>query len=520
MNFVDPAFFLLFLPIALLIFYAAGRLGGGQLAAMAYGLASVVFCVPFGWRFVAVTLGSMLINGVICGALVSDRPGPSQRRWLLRLGVTSNLLMLGLFKYIPAFTTIRPIGAVAPILLAWVPITISFMTFQRLVLLVDCYRRDPPAVAMIRKGRGGAVWFVAFTMGFANLLIGPIAFAGEIAPQLLSRRFGRVRLIDIEVGLTLLTIGLFKKLVIADTLGTDMVDPVFRAIASHHAVLGIDACVAIPAYYAQLYFDFSGYSDMALGVARMFGLRLPFNFNSPLRATGIADFYRRWHITLTRIVARFLFQALSLRGARLARRRKWKGVRRSLFELWLPLTINFLVIGLWHGAAWTFALFGLVHGTWYTIETEVRSWPSFRNWSRRSSDRLRTALGQMVTLIPLALTFALFRSGTLGDYRRLLMAAWHRLPVSAAPPNTQVVHSGQWAELAAAFAIIWLLPNAMELLSRYRPGIVTFAVPSHTPRWLALRWRPNWLWGVFVALLMVCVLRMCGYSTPFVYGGF
>ena len=100
------------------------------------------------------------------------------------------------------------------------------------------------------------------------------------------------------------------------------------------------------------------------------------------------------------------------------------------------------------------------------------------------------------------------------------MAAWHRLPVSAAPPNTQVVHSGQWAELAAAFAIIWLLPNAMELLSRYRPGIVTFAVPSHTPRWLALRWRPNWLWGVFVALLMVCVLRMCGYSTPFVYGGF
>jgi D-alanyl-lipoteichoic acid acyltransferase DltB (MBOAT superfamily) len=520
MSFVDPAFFLLFLPLALAVFYAAGRWGGASLAALVYGLASVVFCLPFGWRFEALTLGSMVVNGLICGGLLSASAGPEQRRWLLRLGVTIDLVVLGLFKYVPAFAAIPAIGAIAPILLAWVPITISFTTFQRLVLLVDCYRRDPAAVALFGQGRAGAVRFFAFAMGFANLLIGPIAFAAELGPQLRSRRFGRLHLIDIAVGVTLLAIGLFKKLVIADTLGIGLVDPVFTAIAAHHAVLGVDAGAAIPAYYLQLYFDFSGYSDMALGVARLFGLRLPFNFNSPLRATGIADFYRRWHITLTRIVARFLFQALSLKGTRLARRRKWKGLRRGLCELWLPLAVNFLVIGLWHGAAWTFAVFGLIHGAWYILETEVRRRRFFRNWSMLASDRLRTVLGQAVTIVPLTLTFALFRSASLGDYRRLLIAVVRRLPPSAVPGATSGVHAAQWAELGGAFAIVWLMPNAMELLSRYRPGIVTFPVPSHTPRWFAFRWRPDWLWGVFVAALMAGVLRVCGYSAPFVYGGF
>jgi D-alanyl-lipoteichoic acid acyltransferase DltB (MBOAT superfamily) len=240
-----------------------------------------------------------------------------------------------------------------------------------------------------------------------------------------------------------------------------------------------------------------------------------------MRATGIVDFYRRWHITLTRIVARFLFQALSLRGVRFARRRKWsKSGKRKMVELWLPLMINFLVIGIWHGATWNFVVFGLIHGAWYVVETEVRATRAFVAWSKRSSERLRRMIGQAMTIVPLSLTFALFRSASISQFGDLLSAAARNWTTFLSLNVQHVIQGRELVEIVCAFAIIWLLPNTMELLSRYRPGIVTFLVPSHTPRWLALRWRPNWVWGLYVAALTSWVLVTRGAPAPFVYGGF
>jgi D-alanyl-lipoteichoic acid acyltransferase DltB (MBOAT superfamily) len=521
MSFLDPAFFLTFLPLTLAVFYLAGRWGGPRHAALVFGAASILFCAPFGWRFLGLTLASALVNWLLCAALIDGRRSSEQRRALFRTGVAINLLMLAVFKYVPGFTAIPAARSIAPALLLWVPITISFYTFQRLVLLADCYRREPATIAMMSAGKGGWQRFLAFTMSFPNLVIGPIAFASEVGPQLLARRFGRVRLIDLEAGLTLFVIGLFKKLVIADMLGMDIVDPVFMRITNGHPPAGPDVCVAILGYYAQLYFDFSGYSDMALGIARMFGIRLPFNFNSPLRAIGIVDFYRRWHITLTRIVARFLFQALSLKGTRFTKRRKWKkGSKRKLFELWLPLLVNFLVIGIWHGATWTFVVFGVIHGVWYIIETEVRAKKSFIAWNKRSPDVLRRLIGQAITIVPLSLTFSLFRSASVSQFVALVSAAAQNWTSFLSLNVQHVVQGKQLLELAVAFTIIWLLPNTIELLSRYRPGIVTFVVPSHTPRWLAFRWRPTLVWGLYVAVLMVWVIKARGAPAPFVYGGF
>ena len=521
MSFLDPAFFLVFLPLTLATFYMTGQWGGPRRAAAVFGAISILFCAPFGWRSLALTLASALVNGLFCAALIDRGRRGEQRQTLYRTGVAINLLVLGLFKYVPEFTAIPAARAVAPALLRWVPITISFYTFQRLVLLSDVYRRDPAAMAMLGAGEGGRRRFLAFAMGFPNLVIGPIAFASEVGPQLLAKRFGRVRLIDLEVGLTLFVIGLFKKLIIADRLGADIVDPTFARLANGHPPVGPDVCLAIFAYYAQLYFDFSGYSDMALGIARMFGLRLPINFNSPLRATGIVDFYRRWHITLTRIVSRFLFQALSLRGARVAKRRRWKNSgKRKLVELWAPLAINFLVIGVWHGASWNFVVFGLIHGAWYIIETEARAAKALAVWRRRLPERLRRAIGQAITIVPLALTFSLFRSDSMEQFGVLLLAATRHWTTFLSVDLQHVVKGRELAELAGAFAIIWLLPNAMELLSRYRPGIVTFVAPSHTPRPLGFRWRPNLVWGVFVAGLAAWVIVARGAPAPFVYGGF
>lgn len=515
MNFLDPAFFLAFLPIALLAFYASGRWLGREGAALVFAALSIVFCVPFGWRFVLLALASAALNWFLCDRLVRGEASAGQRRWMLRLGVVANLGALALFKYVPALDLA---AGIAPALRLWVPITISFYTFQRLVLLVDCHNREPAAVRLC-GGAGGGARFLAFTMAFPNLVIGPIALATEMAGQIGSRRFGRLRMVDLQVGITLLAIGLFKKLVIADTLGSEIVDPVFGRIATGQPGYGVDAVFGILGYYAQLYFDFSGYSDIALGVSRLFGLRLPYNFNSPLRATGIVDFYRRWHITLTRVVSRFLFQALALKGARFARKRKWKGTRRKLCELWLPLIANFLVIGVWHDAAWNFVVFGAIHGLWYIVETEVRASRGFAARAAQLAPWLQRSIGQAITVVPLALTFSLFRSPTLGHYADLLGAATNPHGFFAGPA-THVINATNLPHLVLAFAVIWLLPNAIELLGRYRPGITTFVVPSHTPGALAFRWQPTLVWGLFVALLMAGVIKACGVPAPFVYGGF
>jgi D-alanyl-lipoteichoic acid acyltransferase DltB (MBOAT superfamily) len=290
---------------------------------------------------------------------------------------------------------------------------------------------------------------------------------------------------------------------------------VFDAVHLGGPVSKTAAWQAMLGYYAQLYFDFSGYSDVALGIARMFGLRFPCNFDSPLRATGIVDFYRRWHITLTRVIARFLFTPLSLWGTRMALQSGLKGWRMKVLSAWLPFWINFEVIALWHGATVVFVVFGLVHGLWYILETEIKSAKAWRAYKKKTPDGVRRVAGQALTLLPLLLTFALFRSASLQDFCALVNSA-----IQAPAASGDVLGGRGWRMLAFGFAVIWLLPNAYELLRRYRPCIVTFANQSTTPQWLRFCWRPAGLWGAILAALSVCVLMSLHKPAPFLYGGF
>lgn len=520
MSFFDAAFIFAFLPLSLIAFYCAGRWLGAGGAMMALTVASIIFCLPFGLRFTGLMLASAVVNWLLCRALSEPDRSREARDWILRGGVLFNLALLCVFKYWNAFTWIPLAQAMASSIELWVPITISFYTFQRLVLLVDCHRREPSALALAENGKLQARGFAAFVTGFPNLIIGPIAYASEVAPQFLSKRFGRLRRSDIEVGLALLAMGLFKKVVIADSLGASVVDGVFGKVAAGSPVLALDVLIAMLGYYAQLYFDFSGYSDMALGLARLFGIRLPYNFNSPLRATGIVDFYRRWHITLTRIVARFLFQPLSIAGTRWTSRRRWRGWRAKPMTSWAPLLANFLVIGIWHGAQWTFVLFGVIHGLWFVLETEVRATKWWRNWVKRSPDRLRLHLGQAITILPLAITFSLFRSPSVDRFLALFVYLKQDWLAFFDGRSAHAILQDGLVLLMFAFAIIWLAPNTMELLKRYRSGITTFVVPSHTPALLAFRWRPTAIWGLFVFILLMWVIYSLGAPAPFAYGGF
>jgi D-alanyl-lipoteichoic acid acyltransferase DltB (MBOAT superfamily) len=270
--------------------------------------------------------------------------------------------------------------------------------------------------------------------------------------------------------------------------------------------------VAALAYCAQLYFDFSGYSDLALGCARMLGIRFPMNFYSPWRAVGIVDYYRRWNITLTRVIARFVYSPLSMSAARLAVRSRWPRGVFNLTSVWIPLLINFEVIALWHGARLTFMLFGVLHGSWYVAETAVRSTRAFHMWRKAAADRTRAIAGRVIFLALMPVTFVLFRSATLPRFLQDLGIMFHF--VSGLP------HLKDCVLVGAALAIIWLLPNSMQLFANYRPGIVTYPVSDETPARMRFRWRPDLRWTVFMSGLLLASLYSLAQQPLFLYMGF
>jgi D-alanyl-lipoteichoic acid acyltransferase DltB (MBOAT superfamily) len=465
-----------------------------------------------------------VLNFLVCYGLLSlSDEKLRSRTTLLALGQAYNFGTLIYFKYLAYVIVFADQDSHTKLAAAAIPIGISFYTFQQAILLVDAYARNPAVASYLSRDNraptlsvGTFARYGAFHCFFPQLVIGPIAYLSEVGPQLLRSRFGRFRRSDFEVGLTLIAIGLFKKVVVADNLGL-LADPVFNAAAAGNSAILTQAWVGALAYFAQLYFDFSGYSDIAIGIARLFGVVLPINFDSPLRATGIVDFYRRWHITLTRVIGRFLFTPLSLWGTRTAVTAGVRGVRLKVLSAWLPFLVNFEVIALWHGALPTFVLFGLIHGLWYIVETEAKATKLWRAFKGKTSARTRDTLGRALTFLPLMLTFALFRSETVAAFSTIVngLLAGGEFVVLGVRAGLE-----DWAFLAGAFAVIFLLPNSTQLLRRYRPGIRTWNNADGTSPLLSFVWRPNVVWTLFVVVLVAATLLQINRDRPFIYLGF
>lgn len=319
MLFVAPFFVMVFLPVVLAALWGVSWLAGGEAGLALLLAASILFYVKFGVGFCALLLVSIAINFVAGAYLAGPNAPQPRRKWALTLGLSWNFGALIYFKYLASLANLfstagaGPIGAVD---LA-IPVGISFYTFHQAVFLLDAHARKPVVMEYLGDLSGivgklrAAMRYGAFICFFPQLVIGPIVYLQEFAPNVLRRDFGRFKRSDLEVGLTLAAIGMFKKLVIADRLAP-IVGNLFTQVAAGSVVDPATAWIGVLAYYLQLYFDFSGYSDMAIGLARMTGVRLPVNFDSPLHASGVIDFYKRWHITLTRCIARFLFTPLSL----------------------------------------------------------------------------------------------------------------------------------------------------------------------------------------------------------------
>jgi D-alanyl-lipoteichoic acid acyltransferase DltB (MBOAT superfamily) len=378
MLFNSIQFILGFLPICLAGFFLLGRRGGAPWALAWLVAASLFF---YGWwnpPFVLLLAGSIVANYTIGQRvlnLVALRPRSAQC-WLIA-GLCLDLGLLAWFKY--ANFLLHALAPGRPALHVFLPLAISFFTFQQVMFLVDSYRRD-------RTG-AGLLTYATFIAFFPHLIAGPIVRPKEILPQLRASGIARPDRDSLAQGLTIFLLGLAKKLVLADTFGS-FADTGFNAAAHGASLTFFEAWYATLAYSLQIYFDFSGYSDMAIGLARTLNVRFPLNFNSPYQARDITEFWRRWHITLSRFLRDYLYIPLG-------------GNRRGEARRSVNLMITMLLGGLWHGAAWQFVLWGGLHGLYLTIHTQYR---------RRRLPPWPPPFGQALTLLAVVLAWVPFRA--------------------------------------------------------------------------------------------------------------
>ena len=539
MLFNSYPFLLLFLPLVLAGCFALAR--WRQPAALAWlVLASLAF---YGWwdvRYVPLLAASVAFN-YCAGQAIAGRGGRAGRGagLLLAAGVAANLALLGWFKYAGFFAAglnaLHDTGVrLGDIVL---PLGISFFTFTQIAYLVDMYR-DPV--------RYGFMPYALFVTYFPHLIAGPILHHREMMPQFAAAPALRWDAGNLAAGATLFAIGLFKKTVIADGIGP-YAAPVFEHAAHGYAPSLLEAWGAALAFGLQLYFDFSAYSDMAIGLSKMFGIRLPLNFDSPYKAASIIEFWRRWHMTLSRFLREYLYIPLG-------------GNRHGALRRYLNLFVTMLLGGLWHGAGWTFVAWGAAHGAllalnhgWRALRGRFAPGPGWIAGGER-------ALGAALTFVAVFAAWVLFRAENLGsavsilrgmaglngfvlpptwtagladlgrwaaarDFGGALARRWianHLLGLDVGIPRglTEVRGGGvlvsgmQVLWIGALLGIVWCAPNARQLMQR-ADAIIADARSALRPT--ALVWRPSAGWALAAALLLTGSVLSMARISEFLY---
>jgi D-alanyl-lipoteichoic acid acyltransferase DltB (MBOAT superfamily) len=406
MLFNSYEFILLFLPITAFIFHLLARLGTRTQSLGFLAIASLFF---YGWwnPYYLILICTSLMTNFLLGATL-QREGIA-RHWkglLLISGLVFNLGLLGYYKY--AGFIIEVFNNISEQNIYWenliLPLAISFFTFQQITYLVDS--------SSGRVKHSGFLEYVVFVTFFPQLIAGPIVHHKEMMPQFQTMLPG-INKENLQVGIALFAIGLFKKAVLADSIA-EYVTPIYDE-ATYNQITFMQAWIAGLGFTLQIYFDFSGYSDMALGAARMFGIMLPINFNSPLKASNIIDFWSRWHITLTRFLTAYLFTPLAIKATRkVAMKKPSKSKIRKLSEFFstlaIPTMITMFISGLWHGAGYQFLVWGCLHGFYLVINHLWRMiLPAFVTDKKRY-ERLFRPFAVLLTLFCVCFAMLFFRA--------------------------------------------------------------------------------------------------------------
>jgi D-alanyl-lipoteichoic acid acyltransferase DltB (MBOAT superfamily) len=507
MLFNSYIFLFLFLPLTLLLFYRIGAIGHHRVAISILVGSSLFFYAWWNPAYLGLLIGSLIINYAF-GISLTNRPSKP----LLIFGIIFNLALLGYFKYFNFFidTLSLVLGDSLHVNKIILPLAISFITFQKIAYLVDAYRGEAKEYNFLH--------FCLFVTFFPQLIAGPIVHHREILPQFAKDDIYRPNANHLAVGLTILAIGLFKKVVIADSIAL-YATPVFDSAANGQSLTFFEAWGGALAYTFQLYFDFSGYSDMAIGLARMFGILLPLNFASPYKAINIIDFWRRWHITLSRFLRDYLYIALG--GNRYGKLRRYRN-----------LLITMLLGGLWHGAGWTFIIWGGLHGIYLVIN---HSWHAFRR--RLGHDfKQSTPLGRwsarLLTLCAVVVAWVFFRAADYQTALRMLHAMFRLDTIVFDPryadtlgflthvgaqfkPLTILSGSTPYITLLVALIGVWALPNTQQLMANYQPAYDYD--PAKDSNQSSLHWSPNLRWAVFTFMLLLISFLLLSRLSEFLY---
>jgi len=523
MLFNSPIFLFVFLPAAVGAYVVLRQLAGPRAVLGLLLGASLLF---YGWwnpRYLPLLGGIAVFNFIVARWITALRSaGRTGRvRWLLIFGIAVDVMVLGYFKYTDFLIDTANVVLRTDFMLQHIvlPLGISFFTFQKIAYLVDSSRGQVAEHDFLE--------YCFFVMFFPQLLSGPITHHSEIFSQIKGPWAFAIKPSNFMLGLTIFVIGLFKKVVLADNFAP-LVSGVYDMAAAGQTLDFFTAWQGAIAFKFQLYFDFSGYSEMALGAARLFGVQLPLNFNSPLRALNVVDYWRRWHMTLSRWLRDYIY--IPLGGSR-------RGTKRLYFNLMVTLALS----GLWHGAAWHFVLWGSLQGASMVLNHAWRSiWPPINAWWSNTVARLVTFFGLTMVLVThrapsMDVALRVFR----GMFN--LPVSWHEVLGPLAVGLTWLgvrfdgppVSAGQWELMPSLIfwlAVVWFLPNTQQMLARWHPAFnygvaerqrdppLIERVPSlaRILPW-RLEWRPNVAAAVFIGVLAALAFLNLHHVSEFLY---
>ncbi len=509
MLFNSHLFIFLFLPFTLIIFHLLNKC-----KLVKFKLEFLIFISLFFYSWWNPKYLFLLLASILCNYVIGKLINTGKSKFKLILGISFNLLIIGYYKYTNFFLeNINIIFERNSILETIIlPLGISYFTFQQITYLVDCFLGKVKQQNLKR--------YFLYVSFFPQIISGPIVRHDFMMPQIVNNLNKSFNINFLNIGLTTFIIGLFKKVVIADNLAL-YANPVFNLSENGFILNFFDAWAGALAYTFQIYFDFSGYMDMALGIGLMFGIVLPINFFSPFKAKNISEFWMCWHITLGNLARNYLYFPLSIFFSRKAIENNYGSYKNFFLSLSVPTLISFSLIGFWHGAAWNFIVFGLINGFYIIIYNLWVSVKKKYNVKVKMSF-LNNILSQIITFSCIVVALIFFRSKNIESALHYVKSIFgfgnfnleniFQIGVFASEPYTGIM------SLLFCFFVVFLLPNTQESVFQFakndfnkqnmirkRKSVINF------------RWQPNVLWITISLILFVSSILSLNKESEFIY---
>ena len=464
MLFNSYEFIFAFLPLSIFIYFYLNKLRLATASTSWLVFSSLFFYSWWNVAYLPLILTSVLFNYSITQVMSSyeeNKKNIFSKKTIFQFGLLFNIGLLGYFKYMDFFIANINwvVGAELPFLKLALPLAISFFTLQQIAFLVDSYE------GLVKENN--FLDYTVFVTFFPQLIAGPIVHHSEMMPQFSTLRTKVINFKNITKGLALFSIGLFKKVVIADTFAIWATE----GFDISQTLSLLEAWATSLAYTFQLYFDFSGYSDMALGIAFIFNIKLPLNFNSPLKKTGMIDFWKNWHITLTNFITTYIYTPIN------------RSYRRLTFhKAMLATLITFLIAGLWHGASWMFVVFGALHGIGVVAN----------HYWKKTKIKINKYVAWFITFNFVNFTFVFFRAREWADAVKVLkgmigqsglilpeilaskLSLLNEFGIEFRPLMESIKFSGLiFLYIAIGFIVVLFCKNSVEIVSHYKRSYKT-----------------------------------------------